>query len=92
MADGFETKRACSLPPPVRPSDAAPTATSSLDERQDWAERFVGWFLSVTGGDPEFDGIPAGHRWRVEYFECVSDPQAFEQRALVEIQLYQGDA
>ena len=46
------------------------------------------WFLSVTGGDPEIEGVPTGHRWRMEYFECVAHPAAFEERALRDIELY----
>lgn len=88
MADGFKSKR---FPVPARPNDVAPLASASLEERQDWAERMVWWFLSVTGGDPEIEGVPAGHRWRMEYFECVRDPRAFEAYADAYVENYRAE-
>jgi hypothetical protein len=88
MADGFETKRSSAVPVPVRPADTAPPSSAALEEREDWSERFVWWFLSETGGDPDVEGVPTGHRWRIEYFDCVRDPQAFERYAEQAIAAY----
>lgn len=89
-ADGFETKRSTVNRLPVRPDDPPPAASAPLDDREDWAEREVWWFLAETGGDPEIEGVPAGNRWRQEYFECVRDPQALQQYAEQEIQVFKA--
>lgn len=90
MADGFERKRL--FPPaPTRPTDAAPSPGAAIEEREDWAERFVSWFLEAAGGDPDIEGVPVGHRWRMEYFDCVRDPRTFEQQADKEIALMGGE-
>jgi hypothetical protein len=90
--DVVETKRG--RPPDegvsksVRPREAAPTSDAALGLREAWSRRFVAWFLDATGGDEHPDGGPAGHRWRMEYFDCVRDPQAFERYAEKEIEAY----
>jgi hypothetical protein len=56
-----------------------------LHVREEWSLRFVRWFLSLTGGDEHPDGGPGGHRWRIEYFECVRDPQTYQHQAEYEI-------
>jgi hypothetical protein len=71
-----------------QPRDPAPSSAAPLEEREDWAQRYVAWFFSVTGGDPEIDGVPVGHRWRIEYFQCVRDPRGFEEDTQREIQAY----
>ncbi len=94
MVDAIETKRA--RPPdsqiagPARPADPTPSSADTLEWREDWSRRFVAWFLAMTGGDVHPDGGPVGHRWRLEYFECVRDPQAFEKYAENEIEAYDG--
>lgn len=80
-ADGFDLNG----PTSPRLPTAAPASTAPLAEREAWAAEFVPSFLCQTGGDPEIEGVPAGRRWRQEYFECVRDPQAFQQRADEEI-------
>lgn len=58
---------------------------------QGWSFLFVTWFIFATGGEIEHpDGGPAGHRWRMEYFDCVRDPQAFEQYADEEVRAYEA--
>jgi hypothetical protein len=94
MDDVIELKRA--KPPDqtdgegglARPQAAAPKASASATERERWSQVFVAWFLSMTGGDLNPDGGPAGYRWRIEYFDCVRDPEAFERRAEQEIEIY----
>lgn len=71
-----------------RPRGAAPSVSATQQDRERWSQLFVAWFLSVTGGDVHPDGGPAGHRWRMEYFECVRDPQAFERYADTYINAY----
>lgn len=86
-ADGFDNKWQ-----PSRLHRPAPAATGPLADREAWARPFTAWFLAMTGGDPEIDGVPSGHRWRMEYFDCVRDPQAFEQYAEEEIRAYEARA
>ncbi len=77
-------------PVTARPSAPPPLAKAPLSEREAWARVFVTWFLYKTGGDPEIYGVPTGHRWRTEYFDCVQDPRAFEERAEKEVIAYEG--
>lgn len=103
MADGMEFKRAKapagdeltflihyrSAEDWPRPKDPAPDAAAPETIREDWSGRFVPWYFSQTGGEIEIPDVPAGQRWRMEYFECVADPQTFEQYAEHEIRVYQ---
>lgn len=86
-ADGYN-ERPVGWSVDVRPALRAPSSAAAYAEREAWAQLFVAWFLSLTGGDPEIDGVPSGHRWRLEYFECVRDPQTFERRAEQEIEAF----
>lgn len=89
MAEVIERKR---LGPPADATSLAGPAPSNgaeLSVREAWSKRFVARFLEATGGDMHPDGGPAGHRWRMEYFDCVRDPQAFEKYAKEEIRAYE---
>lgn len=100
MADGMEFKRAkaplegdeclnyLSEADWPRPTEPAPSATALLVDREEWSSRFVPWYFSQTAGEIELPDIPAGQRWRIEYFECVADPEAFEKHAEQEIEAY----
>lgn len=91
-ADGMEFKRGSVRPPEAnlrvnylreedwpRPKDAAPSRSALLADREEWSARFVPWYFSQTGGEVELPDIPAGQRWRAEYFQCVADPEEFEK-------------
>lgn len=94
-SDLVELKRACAPDKPHaassgRPTEPAPSFDAPPEARETWAFLFVPWFLEMTGGDQHPDGGPAGHRWRMEFFECMRDPQAFEQYAEHEIAAYRA--
>lgn len=97
-ADGMEFKRAqralrisyLSEEEWPRPREAPPSASQPLADRERWSSRFVPWYFSQTGGEIELPDVPAGQRWRIEYFECVADPEAFEKYAEDEIQAYRA--
>lgn len=83
-ADGFDKYWV-----PTRPQTAAPATSAPLADREAWSWVFTAWLLAMTGGDPEIEGVPTGQRWRMEYFDCVRDPQAFEKYAEEEVRAYQ---
>jgi hypothetical protein len=63
----------------LRPSDPAPPAYASYEERANWSERYVSWFLTQSRpqGAMPID-IDPSHRYQVEFNSCVLDPQAYE--------------
>jgi len=64
----------------ARPTAHAPRADAPYDEKAAWAYAVVSWRLGVGGGAEEHpDGGLGGHAWRLEFFECARDPQAYER-------------
>jgi hypothetical protein len=70
----------------LRPTDPAPPAYASYEERADWSERYVSWFLtqSAPHGALPADVDPS-HRYQVEFNSCVLDPQAYERHTHAEL-------
>jgi hypothetical protein len=76
----------------ARPADPAPSKHASYEARAEWSERYVAWFMART---PHQGAAPADvdstHRYQVEFFSCVLDPQAYEhdtQRELVPVTVH----
>lgn len=73
-----------------RPIENAPPSSAPFPDREEWSGQFVPWYFSQTGGEIEHPDAPAGYRWRMEFFDCVADPQSFEKYAEDEILLYKA--
>lgn len=71
---------------PGRPIDYAPPKTASFEERADWSERYVRWYLGQieTQGALPSDVQPT-HLYQVEFQSCVLDPQLYEQQTQQEL-------
>lgn len=71
---------------PGRPIDYAPPKTASYEERADWSERYVRWFLGQveTEGTLPKDAMPT-HLFQVEFNYCMLDPQLYEEQTQKEL-------
>lgn len=70
----------------TRPEPAtAPAAAAQYDDRANWCDRYVSWFLSVA---PAAEGKPADiratHQYEVEFNSCILNPQEYEQQTRVD--------
>lgn len=70
---------------PNRPASPGPGPEAPLAEREAWSAAFVAFYIAETGGELESNEVPAGHRWRTEYFSCFPDPAAYERAVAHEI-------
>ena len=71
---------------PGRPIAPAPQRTAPYEERADWSERYVRWYL----GQMETEGaLPADvqptHLYQVEFNACVLDPELYEQQTQADL-------
>lgn len=69
----------------LRPNDPPPARTAPYDTRADWSERYVNWLIDQTPaeGPMPFD-IDPSHRYQVEFFSCVMDPETYARRTAPE--------
>lgn len=78
--------RPAPAPIALRPSDSAPPASAPYEERADWSERYVAWFLAQT---PSLRNLPPDvddtHRYQVEFNSCVRNPRAYERHTQEEL-------
>jgi hypothetical protein len=70
----------------LRPSDSPPASTAPYEVRAEWSERYVNWLIAQTPpeGPLPFDVDPS-HRYQIEFFSCVTDPQAYARRTAAEL-------
>lgn len=74
---------------PQRPREPAPHKTASMEERADWSERYVAWFISQTPEETLLpDDVSPSHRYEVELAYCKLDPQQYEQETSAELDAY----
>lgn len=70
-----------------RPLDTAPPRTAPYEQRAEWSERYVTWYLSqmplVEGSASDIDPT---HRYEVEFNSCVLDPQEYERDTQFELE------
>lgn len=68
-----------------RPNDPPPARTAPYEIRAEWSERYVNWLIAQTptDGPMPFD-VPPSHRYQVEFFSCVMDPQTYARRTAQE--------
>jgi len=71
---------------PLRPASPAPSASASYEERAEWSEQYVAWFIALT---PQEEPLPPDvsptHRYEVEFSYCVLDPQRYERETQAEL-------
>jgi hypothetical protein len=71
---------------PERPTEQAPPASSPYEERAEWSEQYVAWFIAQT---PQDEPLPADvsptHRYEVEFSYCVLNPQRYERETQAEL-------
>jgi hypothetical protein len=70
----------------TRPTDPAPSASAPYEERADWAERYVAWYLALTPrlADTPSD-VDATHLYEIEFNSAVLDPREYERDTQVEV-------
>lgn len=69
-----------------RPMDPAPPRFASYEERAEWSERYVAWYLAhapLSGSLPP--DVDASYRYQVEFTSCVLDPQLYERQTQQEL-------
>jgi hypothetical protein len=69
----------------ARPSERAPHRTASAEDRAEWSERYVAWFIAQTPGGPLPADISPTHRYEVEFAYCMLDPQRYERETQQEL-------
>jgi hypothetical protein len=69
-----------------RPTDPAPPRSAPYEQRAQWSERYVRWFIAQA---PVTLTLPADigptHRYEVEFNSCVRDPQRYERMTAEEL-------
>jgi hypothetical protein len=75
------------VPPALRPEDPAPSANAPYEQRADWSERYVAWFIAHTPQPREAlpSDVEPTHRYEVEFNSCVLDPQRYELQTQAEL-------
>lgn len=67
------------------PTEPAPTATASIEERANWCDAYASWLVAMT---PRDQGAPADVRQsqhlEVEFNACKLDPQQYERETRAE--------
>jgi len=73
---------------PKPPNTPAPSATATVEVRQNWCTRYVTWVLGETPAarPPPADQRPT-HQFEVEFNSCVLDPRLYERDTRAEAQL-----
>lgn len=71
---------------PGRPIAYAPPKSAPYEERAEWSERYVRWYLGQveTSGALPKDVMPT-HLYQVEFQSCVMDPELYEQQTQQEL-------
>ena len=68
-----------------------PPASAPYDERADWSDAYVGWYISQCpqdGPDPK-DARPT-HRWEIEFESSVVDPEEYWRQTQYELDVVAG--
>lgn len=74
------------LSAPQRPRDAAPSRNESVEDRAEWAESYVAWFIAQTPQEgPLPTDIAPTRRYEVEFAYCMLDPQRYERETQAEL-------
>lgn len=70
-----------------RPEEPPPPASASYEERADWSERYVGWFIAQTPlrDEPLPPDVEPTHRYEVEFNYCMLDPRRYERETEAEL-------
>ncbi len=73
-------------PAPQRPREPAPHRSAPTEERAEWSERYVAWFIAQTPQEgPLPPDISPTRRYEVEYAYCMLDPQRYERETQEEM-------
>lgn len=71
---------------PQPPHDPPPHRSASQEERAEWSERYVAWFIAQTPqSGPLPPDISPTHRYEVEFAYCMLDPQRYERETKQEL-------
>jgi len=69
----------------TRPSEPAPSRRASIEERAEWSQRYVSWFIAQTPTGPLPADLSPTHRYEVEFEYCMLDPQRYERETQQEL-------
>lgn len=73
-------------PAPQRPREPAPHRSATVEERAEWTERYVAWFIAQTPQEgPLPPDISPTRRYQVEFAYCMLDPQRYERQTQEEM-------
>lgn len=72
---------------PEHPAVAAPAASASFEQRDDWCRQYAAWFIARLPAAPTQAADPRPtQRVETELNSCKLDPQQYEQQTMAELE------